>query len=59
MARTKDMNYALAENVNCEAGDIEMQVKYKGKRLESESIRGLSELFKRNVEELKEFAGKL
>nr|DAP61502.1 MAG TPA: hypothetical protein [Caudoviricetes sp.] len=47
MARTKDMNYALAENVNCEAGDIEMQVKYKGKRLESESIRGLSELFKK------------
>lgn len=46
MARTKDMCYALTENVGGNTGDIKVFVEYKGKKLTSESIKRLSELFK-------------
>lgn len=59
MARTKDMCYALAENVGGNTGDIKVFVEYKGKKLTSESIKRLSELFKENVEEMKKFAEEL
>lgn len=59
MARTKDMCYALTENVGGNTGDIKVFVEYKGKKLTSESIKRPSELFKENVEEMKKFAEEL
>ena len=59
MARTKDMCYALSENVVGNTGDIKVLVEYKGKKLTTESIKRLSELFKENVETMKTFAEEL
>lgn len=59
MARTKDMCYALTENAGGNTGDIKVFVEYKGKKLTSESVKRLSELFKENVEEMKKFAEEL
>lgn len=39
MARTKDMCYALTENVGGNTGDIKVSVEYKGKKLTSRALR--------------------